>query len=210
MVRSSMLAPLYVVCPYLAGAQLLDAGIDTVVCWDSLVADEAACWFSLGFARALAASDDVAGAFGAGVAAILSVTEPGRLDNGAHGWLQKFELGDPRQVVSRANLMHGRRERRHGGRLVAGMPWLLQRKPTLPLIRLPPSRKGGLCRLAIERQLVAALHRIKMMAAMATPQSSGGASAFISPHCARWSGWHWQDLPRRMACTRRTHPICCP
>ena len=134
MVRSSMLAPLYVVCPYLAGAQLLDAGIDTVVCWDSLVADEAACWFSLGFARALAASDDVAGAFGAGVAAILSVTEPGRLDNGAHGWLQKFELGDPRQVVSRANLMHGRRERRHGGRLVAGMPWLLQRKPMVRII----------------------------------------------------------------------------
>ena len=60
---------------------------------------QAACWFSLGFARALAASDDVQVALEAGLTSVLSVTEPGRLDDGTSGWVQKFELGDPEQVV---------------------------------------------------------------------------------------------------------------
>lgn len=64
--------------------------MEDVVCWDSLVADEAAVWFSLGFTRALAAAggarDDARAAFSAAVLSVLSVTEPGRLDNGIDGW----------------------------------------------------------------------------------------------------------------------------
>jgi len=103
------------------GAELVEAGVDKVICWDSLVADEAAIWFSLGFARKLAASDDVLVAFDAAVASVLSVTEPGVLDSGRRGWVQKYELGDPETDVAASKLKRGRRDDRNGGRVVAGL-----------------------------------------------------------------------------------------
>ena len=183
----------------LTGAQLIDAGVNRVVCWDSLVADEAAVWFSLGFTRALTvadgARDDTRAAFNAAITSVLSVTEPGRLDNGVGGWgestsgfnhvllscssllthlshptilpklksrrtVQKFELGDPEAVVPRSHLMRGRREQKHGGRVVAGVPWLLQRLPSHRLVRVPHARGLAMHRTASERRLVGALHSI--------------------------------------------------
>ena len=181
--------------------------MDAVVCWDSLVADEAAVWFSLGFTRALAARDGARAAFSAAVTSVLSVTEPGRLDNGIGGWgesatgprtsapspdvepssrlsesssyqcsastaalklastpsfctVQKFEMGDPEAVVSRTNLMRGRREAKHGGRVVAGVPWLLQRLASDRLVRVPHARGLALRQTVSERRLVGALHGI--------------------------------------------------
>lgn len=74
--------------------------------------------------------------------------------------VQKFEMGDPEAVVPRSNLMRGRRDEKHGGRVVAGVPWLLERLPPHRLIRVPRARGLALRRTVCERRLVGALHSV--------------------------------------------------
>ena len=63
---------------------------------------QAAFWYAMGFARALTESSDPRKAYDAGVASILYVTEPGQLDNGAAGWVQKFGAAHTRAPARRA------------------------------------------------------------------------------------------------------------
>lgn len=155
------------------------------------MADEAAIWFVLGFARKLAASDDVLVAFDAAVASVLSVTEPGVLDNGRRGWVQKYELGDPETDVAASNLKRGRRDDRNGGRVVAGLPWLLQRGRQL--VRVPFAHKLAVRRRSCERRLMRILHRIARDGMVYQSQSGLGVHIAIAggagmgkSHLAAW------------------------
>ena len=125
------------------------------------MADEAAVWFSLGFARALASGGDAQAAFTAAVTTVLTITEPGRLDCGRDGWVQKYEFGDPERLVPNQNLKRGRRAAEHGARVVAGMPWLLHRVAHYRRVRVPPLGWHPLGQHAThERLLTDALHCI--------------------------------------------------
>ena len=97
-------------------------GIQTVICTTTLIHDEAALWFSVGFARELALRGDFSRegyrhAFDAARAAVCTVTE-----RRAGGFEPRFELADPAASASATG-------RLANGRLAAGEWVLLQPLP---------------------------------------------------------------------------------
>ena len=77
------------------GEALLGAGVPIVVYWSTMVHDEAAKMFSVGFFQALAAGSSYARAFDAGRVAVLTCTQEGTLDTGLRAMVPKFVLEDP-------------------------------------------------------------------------------------------------------------------
>ena len=142
--------------------RLVDVGVPAVACWESLLNDEAAFWFGLGFSRALAAGKPPRAAFAAAVSALLFVTEPGTADGGQGGWVQKFELADPeacgadlrtgRLPISRTGAAEERR-----GRIAAGVPWLICPLLAEQLRNVPQLPASYLPRREIEKQVLGAL-----------------------------------------------------
>ena len=102
------------------GRQLIQAGVQHVICWRTRVHDEAAKHFSLGFARALANGATYAAAYYAGCTAVTARVER----SGQHMGQQRFELADP----DRSNRKNGRLSPvppASRGPLAAGCPKLL-------------------------------------------------------------------------------------
>ena len=84
------------------------ASVPCVVCWETLVADEAARAFGRELACKLSSDVDIELAFSAARTAVTCLTEQGNL-NGWAGQVQKFELADPRD----ASRVHQERPNRH-------------------------------------------------------------------------------------------------
>ena len=112
------------------GAALCErAGVPNVVCWKSLLHDQAGRIFSEEFAKALALQDwprflDTSAAYEAACKAVLQVYDTGRLDSGHQAKIQKFEFADP----SDSGLVDPATGRIHtlpgcpAGRIAAGLP----------------------------------------------------------------------------------------
>ena len=112
--------------------ELLGAGVPIVVYWSTMVHDEAAKMFSVGFFQALAAGSSYARAFDAGRVAVLTCTQEGTLDTGRRAMVQKFVLEDP--APSRTQpLEYTQRPRRAAAPMAAGVPQLLM-NDTIPSI----------------------------------------------------------------------------
>lgn len=132
-----------------------------VLCWETLLLDEAAQIFDTAFAAATAAAHEPHQAFEAACRAVTTVTEPGHLDTGAACDVQKFELHvdplDYERVWPTYPLTHrSGRMRQHApmagrGRLAVGKPRLLlpdetklHSVPSLPAHYMPRPEQGAL------------------------------------------------------------------
>ena len=111
-------------------AQLIEAGVQCVACWETPVHDEAALWFGIGFALSLRANgdNDHRSAFAQACSQVQTRLTPGELAR-RPGEVQKFIFEDPQEY----RLNKGRTPE---GRLAAGKPQLLI-KPRLHF-RVPP------------------------------------------------------------------------
>ena len=100
-------------------AQLIEAGVQCVACWETPVHDEAALWFGIGFALSLRANgdNDHRSAFEQARSQVETRLTPGELA-GRPGEVQKFVCEDPQEC----RLNKGRTP---DGRLAAGKPQLL-------------------------------------------------------------------------------------
>ena len=103
------------------------AGVPDVVCWSTLLHDHAGCCFGEQLAQSIAQlvmdsgeKLDVAAAFEAACLAVTSSTEPGQLDNGLPGEVQRFELHVDPSDKHRVDTKRGRLYA--NGRLAAGSP----------------------------------------------------------------------------------------
>ena len=105
------------------------AGVPDVVCWTTVLHDQAGKSFGAEIARITAQqlfggkSLDAAAAFSAACMAVTSLTEPGKLDNGLEGEVQQFELHVDPKDEDYVDPKSGRV--RASGRLAAGSPLLL-------------------------------------------------------------------------------------
>ena len=104
--------------------QLVDAGVEYVVCFETPAHDEAALWLGVGLARALAQGHGPRAAFEAALAAVRAITTP---DGDGGGFVPKFELASPAAgaVDKRGRL--GPEAGEAAGRIAAGVPVLLCR-----------------------------------------------------------------------------------
>ena len=122
----------------LAAALRERAFVPHVLCWETVLSDEAGRIFGTAFAQAVASGEEPPAAFEKARTEVCTETEPGNLDTGLGARVQKFELDvDPEDV----NLVHpvpspgqprtvndGRLRLHPGaprGRLAAGTPRLL-------------------------------------------------------------------------------------
>ena len=135
--------------------RLADVGVPFIACWESIVNDEAAFWFGLGFSRALASGKPPRGAFAAAVGSLLVVTEPAVADCGEQAWMQKFELADPEACG--ADLRTGRPSTDRRGRIAAGLPWLICPLASEMLRGVPAVAPSYLPRKPLEKHLLTAL-----------------------------------------------------
>ena len=111
------------------------AFVPYVLCWETQLLDDAASVFDLAFAKAMVSSFAPQRAYDAACLAVVSVTEPGFLDDGARGAVQKYELDQDPQEYARVHAVfpvtvHSGRMRVHAplagrGRLAVGKPRLL-------------------------------------------------------------------------------------
>lgn len=121
-------------CTVRLGRALIEStNIRDVVCWETVVADDAARCFGVAFAEAVALQAcqpevDVADAFDVAQVAIQIEREEGQLDTGLEGLVQKYDLVDPldpKLVNQRGEPNAGRCRTFPGkprGRLAAGVP----------------------------------------------------------------------------------------
>ena len=113
-------------CRTLALAQALRerAYVPYVLCWETLLLDEAGEIFDKAFAEAITKGRSPQRAYERACLAVTTVTEPGKLDTGIPGMVQKYELHvdpmDRRLVDPRSGRMTGGK-----GRLAVGCPRLL-------------------------------------------------------------------------------------
>ena len=79
-------------------------------------------------------------------------------------------------IVPSSRLAHGRRDASHGGRVVAGLPWLLERLPPRLLVGLPQLPAVTVRRTSCERHLITRLfHMASPMATSTAQDAPGGA-----------------------------------
>ena len=145
----------------LASALRERAFVPFVLCWETRLLDDAASVFDTAFARAMASDFAPQRAYDAACLAVVSVTEPGFLDDGARGAVQKYELHEDPQEYSRVHPIfpvtaHSGRMRAHAplagrGRLAVGKPRLLAPDetklhgvPSLPENYLPRAEEATL------------------------------------------------------------------
>jgi len=166
------------------GTKLVEAGVQSVLCWEGSLDDDAARWYALGFANEIAAGGSPHDAFAAATISTLTVTELGRLDGSVLGWVQKFEFGD--QEVSCITGDGHLGVRQAAGRVVCGMPWMLS-APSLALKGrryLPLLPATYVSRRACEWQLLKCLHRIKRLVLSAIPAPGQTPRAASNAHVA--------------------------
>lgn len=140
------------------------AAVPSVLCWDTILHDEAAAIFSSEFATRVAAGDSLHVAFDAACKAVTSVTEPGLLDNGIPAMVQKYELFvDPsdKALVHPANHLSSPRRlkvfapsKAQRGRIAAGSPRLLDAKDEAAYKEAPAIGQGYVPRLALRNAVV--------------------------------------------------------
>ena len=119
----------------LAAALRERAFVPYVLCWETVLNDEAGRIFGQAFATAVAARSEPPDAFDKARLAVTTVTEPGHLDTGlAVEGVQKFELDVDPEDSARVDKATGRllhHPGAHRGRLAAGTPKLLRYESTL-------------------------------------------------------------------------------
>lgn len=169
--------------------RLVDVGVAAVACWESLVNDEAAFWFGLGYSRSLASGKLPRAAFAAAVASLLVVTEPGSADHGHGAYVQKFDLADPE--AAGADLRTGRLPlplhldgtvppNGARGRVAAGVPWFICPLGVEQLRGVPALPPTYLPRRTLERQLLAAL--VEASAGRRAPPPLSASSSYMPTH----------------------------
>ena len=138
------------------GMRFAQAGISAVACWGSAVPDEAAQSLGIGLCTALAHGAGVAEAFEGALAAVRGVTESATpLSADQHS--PKFVLVDP--VESSADESTGRIPlgKPNGGRVAAGVPWLLRWLPADALQGVPSTPVPYQPRIELESAVMAAV-----------------------------------------------------
>ena len=119
----------------LAAALRERAFVPHVLCWETVLDDEAGRLFGDAFAKAIAARSEPPDAFEKARLAVTTVTEPGHLDTGlAVEGVQKFELDVDPKDSARVDQATGRLLHHPGalrGRLAAGTPKLLRYESTV-------------------------------------------------------------------------------
>ena len=113
----------------LAAALRERASVPYVVCWETVVFDDAARIFGTAFAQAIADGAEPPVAFEKARTAVCAVTEPGNLDTGPGARVQKFDLDVDPMDGSRVNARDGRLRHHPGaprGRIAAGIPKLFR------------------------------------------------------------------------------------
>ena len=130
-------------CTYRLGTALHEhAGVPDVVCWSTVLHDEAGKIFGEAFASEVAKqiSEDVAkldpaAAFAAACASVHSETEAGQLDTGHSGMVQKFELHvDP---LNRSLVHTGKHWKEGRGRLRSNLRFAAGKPVHLSATQLP-------------------------------------------------------------------------
>ena len=131
----------------LAAALRDGAFVPYIVCWETVLHDEAGRIFGTSFAKAIAARVEPPDAFEKARTEVCTVTERGKLDTGFSADVQKFELDVNPKDSSFVDQATGRLIVHPGasrGRLSAGIPTLLRYEstnvhdvPTLPAYYMP-------------------------------------------------------------------------
>ena len=156
--------------------RLLHTGLPCAVCWETVVADEAAMYFGVAFARGLAKGDDVATAFDSGVSSVLTVTEPS--DSGL-AYVPKYALVSP--DASGADKTTGRIPPGHPAahRVAAGLPWLLRPLPARRLHAVPSLPAAYTPRRWLERPAIDVVAAHRLRAASRTPSEGATPRAVV-------------------------------
>ena len=146
--------------------RLVEVGVPCVICWETMVRDDAAAFFGEAFAIALARGDDHRAAFDSACSAVKSVQQLGNLDNGKRAHVPKFEFADPESLEFASARTYGRSDQ--SGGWAAGIPRLIPES-------FDPSERP------MAEEFIAGLERLTLFASCVSFGTSGLAQLGIVP-----------------------------